>query len=141
MNTPHNEALKERIEQLKMKNATGKMNMLGRLLVDNREMSIWEHDTKTLPWGARRWRRKALKFAREYIRPLAPEADLHPHDYDPNAAIDSSGAEGIPDPAFHSAFGTASILPYLQGHRSSGGGRGRRIRDRMRRTGAPSSGA
>ena len=49
-----NQALKERIEQLKMKNAVDRMNLIGRLLVDNRDMSLWEHDTLTLPRAARR---------------------------------------------------------------------------------------
>ena len=62
-----NNSLEERIEQIKMVNAAQRMNFFGRLLVDNREMSLWEHDTKLLSWGGRRWRRRALKFAREYI--------------------------------------------------------------------------
>jgi len=40
------QSMEERIEQLKLKNATQKMSIFGRLLVDNREMSLWEHDTK-----------------------------------------------------------------------------------------------
>jgi hypothetical protein len=89
------QSMEERIEQLKLKNATQKMNIFGRLLVDNREMSLWEHDTKTLSWGVRRWRRKALKFAREYIRPLAPQADLHPHDYDPKPVLAAAANTGL----------------------------------------------
>jgi alkylation response protein AidB-like acyl-CoA dehydrogenase len=115
MNTPNGEAVKERIEQLRMKNAAGNMTILGRLLVDNREMSIWEHDTKTLPWGTRRWRRKALKFAREYIRPLAPEADLHPHDYDPTPLLKAAGRKGFQTLLFTPPVGSASTASYLRG--------------------------
>lgn len=109
------QSLEERIEQLKMKNATSTMNLIGRLLVDNREMSMWEHDTKTLSWGVRRWRRKALKFSREYIRPLAPQADLHPHDYDPKPILSAAARQGFQTLLFIPPVGTASILPYFRG--------------------------
>jgi alkylation response protein AidB-like acyl-CoA dehydrogenase len=109
------ESLEERIEQLKMKNATEMMNIFGRLLVDNREMSMWEHDTKTLSWGVRRWRRKALKFSREYIRPLAPQADLHPHDYDPKPILAAAARHGFQTLLLVPPLGTASILPYFRG--------------------------
>ncbi|PKN53551.1 MAG: acyl-CoA dehydrogenase [Deltaproteobacteria bacterium HGW-Deltaproteobacteria-13] len=110
-----NHSLEERIEQLKLKNATEKMNVFGRLLVDNREMSLWEHDTKTLSWGVRRWRRKALKFAREHIRPLAPEADLHPHDYDPKPIMAAAAREGFQTLLLVPPLGSASMLPYFKG--------------------------
>lgn len=109
------QSLEERIEQLKLKNATEKMNIFGRLLVDNREMSLWEHDTKTLTWGVRRWRRKALKFAREYIRPLAPQADLHPHDYDPKPILAAAARHGFQTLLLIPPLGSASILPYFRG--------------------------
>jgi alkylation response protein AidB-like acyl-CoA dehydrogenase len=110
-----NESLRERIEQLKMKNAAGNMNLFGRLLVDNREMSLWEHDTKTLPLGARRWRRRALKFSREHIRPLAPEADLHPHDYDPKPLLKAAARKGFQTQMLIPPFGSASIGTYMKG--------------------------
>ena len=110
-----NHSLEERIEQLKLKNATQKMNAFGRLLVDNREMSLWEHDTKTLSWGVRRWRRKALKFSREYIRPLAPQADLHPHDYDPKPILAAAARHGFQTLLLVPPLGSASIIPYFRG--------------------------
>ncbi len=109
------QSLEGRIEQLKLKNATETMNIFGRLLVDNREMSLWEHDTETLSWGVRRWRRKALKFAREYIRPLAPQADLHPHDYDPQPILAAAARHGFQTLLLVPPLGTASILPYCRG--------------------------
>ncbi len=108
-------SLEERVEQLKMKNATEMLNVFGRLLVDNREMSFWEHDTKTLSWGVRRWRRKALRFSREYIRPLAPEADLHPHDYDPRPILAAAARQGFQTLLLVPPFGRASMLPYFRG--------------------------
>jgi alkylation response protein AidB-like acyl-CoA dehydrogenase len=110
-----NHSLEERIEQLKLKNATQQMNVFGRLLVDNREMSLWEHDTKTLTWGVRRWRRKALKFSREYIRPLAPQADLHPHDYDPKPIMAAAAKQGFQTLLLVPPLGRASLLPYFKG--------------------------
>ena len=109
------QSMEERIEQLKLKNATQKMNIFGRLLVDNREMSLWEHDTKTLSWGVRRWRRKARKFAREYIRPLAPQADLHPHDYDPKPILAAAAMQGFQTLMLTPPLGTASTLQYYKG--------------------------
>ncbi|MBN1471856.1 MAG: acyl-CoA/acyl-ACP dehydrogenase [Syntrophaceae bacterium] len=108
------ESLEERIEQLKLNNATQKMNFFGRLLVDNREMSLWDHDTKTLPWGARRWRRKALKFSREYIRPLATTADLLPHDYNPKRLLAEAAKQGFQTLLLTPPLGTASTITYLR---------------------------
>ena len=109
------ESLEERIDQLKLKNATQKMNIFGRLLVDNREMSLWEHDTKTLSWGVRRWRRKALKFSREYIRPLAQTADLLPHDYNVKRILAIAARKGFQTLLLTQPLGSASTLPYLRG--------------------------
>ncbi|MBN1364191.1 MAG: acyl-CoA/acyl-ACP dehydrogenase [Syntrophaceae bacterium] len=109
-----NNSLQERIEQLKVKNATKTLNFFGRLLFDNREMSLWEHDTETLSWGVRRWRRKALKFSREYIRPLAAQADLHPHDFDPQPLMAAAARHGFQTLLLIPPLGTASILPYLR---------------------------
>ena len=109
------QSVEERIEKLKMKNATEMLNIFGRLLVDNREMSLWEHDTKTLTWGVRRWRRKALKFAREYIRPLAVKADLDPHGYDPKPILAAAARNGFQTLMLVPPLGTASMLPYFRG--------------------------
>jgi alkylation response protein AidB-like acyl-CoA dehydrogenase len=78
-------------------------------------MSAWEHDTCTLPRGARRWRRRALAFAREHIRPLAPEVDLHPDDFDPRPLLSKAARGGFQTLIFISPIGRASIATYLQG--------------------------
>jgi len=77
----------ERIEKLRMENAVGQLDLIGRRLVYGAEHSMWELDTRRLPWSVRRWRRKARKFAEQHIRPLAPEADLDPHAFDPMPVI------------------------------------------------------
>ena len=103
-----NDNLKERIEQLKMKNAPSQLNFWGRLFVDNREMTIWEHDTKLLPRGARKWRRKALKFARAVIRPMAAQSDLDPYSFDPTPLLRASAKHGFQTLLLPSPFGTAN---------------------------------
>lgn len=116
MNLVEDRILHERIEQLNPKNAALNMNLIGRMLLDRREMSLWEHDTATLPGSVRRLRRKARAFAQEHIRPLAPYADLHPHDYDPKPLLKAAAKEGflnilLPRPI---AGGGAKFFPYFK---------------------------
>ena len=110
-----NDNLKQRIEELKMKNATRQLNIIGRILVDNREMTMWAHDTRLLPRGAAKWRRKALKFAREEIRPLAAEADIDPHNFDPAPLLRASAKKGFQTLVFPRPFGTANLRSLLKG--------------------------
>lgn len=110
-----NLSTQDRIGRLKPKSAAESLSRLGRLLMDNREMSVWEHDTKTLPRGARRWRRRALKFAREHIQPLAMEADLHPHDFNPKPLLSKAAGQGFQTLIFIPPIGTAGISTYLRG--------------------------
>jgi alkylation response protein AidB-like acyl-CoA dehydrogenase len=109
-----NPSLQETIERLKPKKAAETLDRLGRLLMDNREMSVWERDTQTLPWGARRWRRRALRFAREEIRPIAPEADLHPYGYDATPLVSKAARKGFQTLIFFWPIGRASISTYAQ---------------------------
>ncbi len=110
-----NQSVQDRIELLKPKRATSTLNFLGRLLMDNREMSIWEHDTATLPWGARRWRRRARAFAREHIRPLAAQVDLHPYNFDPKPLVAKAAKKGFQTLLFTLPIGRASIPVFLRG--------------------------
>ena len=105
--------LEAKIERLKMKNASKTLNVLGRLLVDGREMTVWEHDTNTLPRGERKWRYRARAFAREYIRPLAAEADLHPHDFDPKPLLRAAVKAGFQTLLVVPPIGRASTISYL----------------------------
>lgn len=114
MNTRINKTLDERIELLKPKNAAKNMNLIGRMLLDGREMSMWEHDTSTLPPSVRRLRRRARTFAQEHIRPLAPYADLHPHDYDPKPLLKAAAKEGFLNILLPRPLGGVSLLPYLK---------------------------
>lgn len=113
MNTNIKE-VEERIELLKMKNATKRMNAFGQILVDNQEVSVWDRDTKTLPRGARKLRKKAKKFAREYIRPDAAEADLNSERYDPMPLLKASTKKGFQSAICASPLGTVSPSTWLR---------------------------
>ncbi len=99
----------ERIEQLKPKNAVRNLDALGRLFMDNREMSIWERDTSTLPKGARKWRKNALEFARKEIRPIAAKADLNPDDFDTKPLRNAAIRRGLLSLLLPFPLGKASI--------------------------------
>jgi len=114
MNLAKDNSLHERIEQLNPRNAVKNMNLIGRMLLDGREMSLWEHDTATLPGSVRRLRRRARSFAQKHIRPLAPYADLHPHDYDPKPLLKAAAKEGFLNTLLPMPFGGVSFLPYFK---------------------------
>ncbi|MBP7736074.1 MAG: acyl-CoA/acyl-ACP dehydrogenase [Spirochaetes bacterium] len=108
------QSLEERIEQLKLRNASQKLNFLGRILVDNREITMWEHDTKMLPRGARKWRRRALQFSREHIRPAALEADRDPHGFDTKPILKKAIKAGFQTLLLPTPLGNASFVDYLK---------------------------
>ncbi len=108
------EELGQRIEMLDMRNAVGSMNLFGQILVDNREMSLWQHDTNTLPRSARRWRRKALLFAQEHIRPLAAEADLNPEKFNPEKIMKIAAQKGFLSLMMPKPIGTAPNHIFLK---------------------------
>ncbi len=105
--------LQERIKQLDLRRSRDNLDMLGRLLVDGRELTLWEQDTKTLPLAARRWRQRARDFAREYIRPAAPAADVDPHGFDPNPIIREATRHGFQNLLLPFPIGRAGLMTYL----------------------------
>ncbi len=111
MNRPH-EPLQNKIDSLYLRNARKNMNLIGSMLVDAREMSIWDHDTSTLPRGARKWRTRARDFARREIRPRAMEADNDPGAFDYKAFIKSASKAGLMSLLFVPPAGKANILTY-----------------------------
>lgn len=106
--------LRERIARLCMPGAGRTMNLLGSLLVDCGEKSIWERDTACLPLGTRHWRRKARAFAREHIRPLAPAADLDPSAFDHRPLMRAAAKAGFQTLLLPFPIGTAWPLSYLR---------------------------
>ncbi|MBP7584981.1 MAG: acyl-CoA dehydrogenase family protein [Spirochaetes bacterium] len=103
----------ERAELLKLRNSRATLTAMGRLLVDGRELSLWEQDTETLPRGARKWRGKARRFAQKFIRPLAPAADLDPHGFDPRPLVREATRQGFQTLILPFPLGTASPVTYL----------------------------
>ncbi len=106
--------MEEILERLKMPNAVKRMNTIGRWLVDVRPLTIWERDTRTLPRGARKWRRRALQFSREFIRPVAFDADIHHHSFDPMPLIREAARRGFLSLLMVPPLGRASIYSYFK---------------------------
>jgi alkylation response protein AidB-like acyl-CoA dehydrogenase len=109
-----NAGLAEQIEALKIRQSRDRLTVIGRMLVDGRDLSLWEHDTKTLPRGARVWRRRARAFARERIRPLTAMADRDPASFDPKALVGAAARKGFQTQLFVPPFGRASVTTYLR---------------------------
>ena len=108
------ENIQERFERLKLRNASGNLNLFGKILVDEREITLWEYDTLTLPRGARKWRRKALRFAREEIRPRAPEADIDPYSFRHEEFVKAAAKKGFLSLLLPFPLGRASIPAYMR---------------------------
>ena len=104
--------LEEKIDSLYMRKARNNLDMLGRMLVDGREMSIWDHDTSTLPRGVRKWRKKARDFARTEIRPRAVEADIEPYSFDHKTFIRAAANKGLLSLLFIPPFGSANSMVF-----------------------------
>ena len=105
--------LEERIEQLHLKNSKKNMNLIGQLLVDSRDLTMWDRDTMALPRNARKWRKRARNFAQEHIRPLALEADLHPHDYDSRPILKAAAKKGLQSLLLPLPVGRTSVPAFL----------------------------
>ena len=106
--------IQETIEQLKLPAARQNMNRIGRWLTDVRPLTIWERDNRTLSYGERKWRKRARQFAQEVIRPVAIEADLNHHQYDPMPLIREAAGRGFLSLLFTPPLGRASVFPYLR---------------------------
>ena len=91
----------QRIESLKMENAQVQLALIGRLLYEGDEVSLWEADTRLLPRPARIWRGRARDFARRYIRPVAEQADLDPHGFDTGPILRRAAEWGFQSLLFH----------------------------------------
>jgi len=117
MNKPMNKlerTLEEKVDSLYLRNAQKNLNVIGRMLVDGREMSMWDHDTSTLPRGARKLRKKARDFARREIRPRAAEADLDPYSFDHKSLIKAAAKDGLMSLMFVPPFGRANTRAYFK---------------------------
>ena len=88
--------------------AQPRLGIFGRVFYDVDAQSIWERDTKTLPWGFRRKRRLYRQFAQAEIAPAAAAADLDPHSFDTKALFVKSGLAGFQTELLPWPLGTGS---------------------------------
>jgi alkylation response protein AidB-like acyl-CoA dehydrogenase len=76
--------------------------------------SLWEQDTRTLPWALRRYRRKMRRFAQTELRPHALAFDIAAHDQPPHEVLRRAAAAGmLTDPL---PWPIGSAPPWLLGH-------------------------
>jgi butyryl-CoA dehydrogenase len=68
-----------RSSPLSSKAVTGRLPLLTRLMLRGRERTLWEIETSRLPWGLRRIRRRAKRFANRELAGIALEIDALPH--------------------------------------------------------------
>jgi len=101
-------------EQLKIPNARQNMNRIGRWLTDVRPLTIWQRDNRTLSIGERKWRSRARQFAQEVIRPVAIEADLDHHQYDPMPLIREAAKRGFLSLLMVAPVGRAAPFSFLR---------------------------
>ena len=62
--------------------AKNNLPLIGRLVYDTDPQTLWDRDTKTLPWSFRRLRRRYREFARHQIAPYALQADRDASSFD-----------------------------------------------------------
>ncbi|HUT51899.1 MAG TPA: acyl-CoA dehydrogenase family protein [bacterium] len=75
--------------------AKDKLALIGRLMVRRRHGDFWEEETRTLPRGLRRLRRRYKKFADELFRPLALAVDRDPASLDKERLFREYAARGL----------------------------------------------
>lgn len=99
---------------LSLRNSRESLTFLGKLLVDGRYRSLWDYDTKLLPWTVRKWRKRARKFAREFLQPLSKRADIDPYSFDPKPIIQEATNWGFQTIILPFPVGTAALFSYLK---------------------------
>jgi len=82
-------------QELVPRQAKKGLSSIGRLAYDTLPVSLWERDTKTLPYPFRRMRRAFREFAREHIAPVALAADADPHGFDVRPLFLESARRGF----------------------------------------------
>jgi len=89
--------------------ASQQLGLIGKMLYDVELNTIWERDTRTLPWNFRWLRRKYRAFAQAEIAPLSLSADRDPHSFDVKPLFIKSGLKGFQTEFFVPPFGTGSF--------------------------------
>ena len=89
--------------------AREQLGRLGRLLYAAEPLSIWEHDTRTLPLVLRRMRARYREFARSHLAPLALEADRAPESADLQGLFIASARRGFQTELMPPPWGTMQL--------------------------------
>ncbi|MGQ9842469.1 MAG: acyl-CoA dehydrogenase family protein [Spirochaetota bacterium] len=97
-----------------LRNSKDAMPLIGKLLVSGKYKSIWEYDTSLLPKGAQKWRKKAQRFAKQYIRPHAKYADIDPYSFDPKPILKQATKQGFQTIIMPFPIGSAYLCTYLK---------------------------
>jgi alkylation response protein AidB-like acyl-CoA dehydrogenase len=79
-----------------------------RLLVDYDPRSLWEQDTRSLPWPLGRYRRQVRDFARRELAPRALTGDLDPHGEEVDRVLRTAAREGLLTDFLPRPLGTGS---------------------------------
>ena len=87
--------------------------LFGRILYDGDLKTMWERDTKTLPWAFRRLRRKYSDFADQYIAPYALASDRDPHGFDVKQLFKKSAQHGFQTEFMPWPFGTLNLRGFF----------------------------
>lgn len=82
-------------EPLSPRSAYAKLGVTVQKLAGYDPLTLWEHDTATLPRGLQAHRRRLRAFAAKELRPRSLEADLDPHGPHAMAVLAAAGRAGI----------------------------------------------
>ncbi len=97
------------IDMLAPPNARKQLGLLGRLFYAAKPMSVWDHDTQTLPRVLRRKRRRLRDFAQAHLAPLALQADRDPQSVDVKALFLKSASQGFQTEFMPHPWGTMEL--------------------------------
>ena len=84
-----------------------------RALVQDTPRTLWERDTRLLPWQLRRYRRRMRQTANAVLGPWVEQGDLDPHSVVAPVLSEASGAGLLTDmlPAPWGSLGLEALHP------------------------------
>ncbi len=91
-----------------------RLSPLIRPLVDMAPLELWLHDTRSLPWPLRRYRRQVKIFAERVIRPHAVHGDLDPHGEIGGRILHQAGRAGYLSDLLPRPLGTSNPLVMMK---------------------------
>lgn len=90
--------------------ARERLNFIGRRLMVERELDLWEDETDTLPWVLAAQRRRCKEFADRFLRPPALEVEKGLAEFDPWPLLREAMRWGFQTQFLPWPWGTASLL-------------------------------